>query len=355
MNSHLVAYVGSRTNAKRQASGQGIVVFDVPSDGLWREKQVIKMNDPSFLCLDRTRKFLFAVEGDGSTVSGFLRRGDGRLELVSTCDARGVNGVYLLPDPSNRFMIVVNHGAKDGKPGNIAVFPLAKDGSLGPATDVYVIEGEPGPNRVEQMSSKPHHAQFSPDGAFLAVTDKGLDVVMVLRLSEAGRLEPVEGGRVRLRWGCAPRHLRFNPRSPALYVLNELDSTITTLRFEPGTGKVEPIQVLMSQSDDYYPVHRASDVVVSACGRFVYAANRGENSIGVFAADETRSGRLHPVHFEPCGGAVPRYLCMFEDETLFVANEFSHNIASFDVGEDGRLTPTGDVAKTGSPTCVLLA
>lgn len=354
MTATTLAYIGSRTNSQRGGRGRGIVVYDVPPQGGWVEKQVVDGIDPSFLTLDRTGRYLYAVQGDGETVSVFGRDQDGRLELLQTCDARGVNGVYATTDPSNRFLLVVNHAEKDGLPGNIAVFPIQADGRLDEATDVHVFDGEPGPHRTEQTGPKPHQVQFSPDGAFLAVPDKGADEVVVLRLDPAGRLLPVEGGRVRLRWGCAPRHLRFNPRLPALHVLNELDSTITTLGFEPATGRIAPIQVVQSQSDDYHPVHRTSEIATSADGRFVYAANRGENSIGVFSVDG-ETARLRPIQFAPSGGVAPRHFCLSGDGRIYVANEFTHNISALQIEDDGRLTSLPDVAQTPSPTCVVLA
>jgi 6-phosphogluconolactonase (cycloisomerase 2 family) len=185
------------------------------------------------------------------------------------------------------------------------------------------------------------------------MADKGLDEVRVFRLDALGKLHGLPDATVRLRWGCGPRHLRFHPTLPYLYILNELDSTIVSAKFDARTGGIEPFQVLPSQSDVYTQIHRASEIDVSPDGRFVYASNRGQNTIGVFAV--AADGRLSPVQFADAGGKVPRHFAIAGDgRHLYVANEFSDSIVQFAIAEDGSLRQMRAVANTGTPTCIVL-
>lgn len=355
------AYVGSRTNATRKARGVGIGVYAVEArtgdaGEPWRAVQTLDVPDPSFLAFDSGRRRLYAAQGDGSEVAAFARDADsGRLTPLNRRPAEGLNGVHVAVDPTDRFLVLTNHLTEDGFTSNLAVFPIGEDGSLGAPTDVHRIDGEPGPNRDQQPYAKPHHVQFSPDGRFLAMADKGLDEVRIYSLDAGGVLAEVEAARTRYRWGAGPRHVTFHPRGAHLYVLNELDSTITANAFDAATGAVKPFQVVPSQSDAYSRFHRASEIEITRDGRFLYAANRGQNSLGVFAVDP-QSGRLTALQFVGAGGKIPRHFAFSPDERrLFVANEFSDTVVAFDRSEDGILTPAGVVAETGTPTCIVFA
>ncbi|MGA0599269.1 lactonase family protein [Caulobacter sp. KR2-114] len=349
------AYVGSRTNAMRKARGVGIGVYAV-EPGSWRPLQTLAEPDPSFLTFDSHRRWLYAAQGDGSEVAAFAR--DPASGLLTPLDRRpseGLNGVHVAVDPTDRFLVLTNHLTEDGFVSNLTVFPIGEDGSLGAPTDIRRIEGEPGPNRDQQPYAKPHHVQFSPDGRFLAMADKGLDELRLYRLGDDGVLSEIEASRTRYRWGAGPRHVTFHPAGAFLYVLNELDSTITANAFDPASGAVKPFQVVPSQSDAYSRFHRASEIEITRDGRFLYAANRGQNSLGVFAVD-AESGRLTALQFVGAGGKIPRHFAFSPDERqVFVANEFSDGVVAFDRGEDGRLTRLGVVAETGTPTCILVA
>jgi 6-phosphogluconolactonase (cycloisomerase 2 family) len=349
------AYVGSRTNEARKARGAGITVWAVEAKS-WRLLQTVDLGDPSFLTFDRTGTRLYAAQGDGDQVFALGRDAEtGLLSVIGQRPSHGVNGVHVLVDPSNRFVVVTNHLSDGGYSSNLAVFPIRPDGGLDEPTDVRPVTGEPGPNRKEQPYAKPHSAEFSPDGKFLAMADKGLDEVHVFRLDERGVLQPVEARPTRFRWHAGPRKLAFHPDGDTLYVLGELDSTVTVCGFDRETGAISPLQVVSSQSDAWSRIHRASEIAISPDGRTLYTANRGQDTIGVFAV-ASDSKRLTPTQFAPSGGKVPRHFVLdATGRSLFVANEFSDSITAFSVGDEGKLAPRGVVAETGTPTCILLA
>lgn len=347
------AYVGSRTTRERNARGEGLSVYRVdPKAAAWTPVQVLDdLVNPSFLSFDRQRRFLYAVHGDGSEISAFrIDPKSGELTILNRESTGGKNPVHLCVDPTNRFAVVVNHVTS-----SLAVLPIKENGALGRMSDLVTLTGKIGPHRVEQPFSKPHQAQYDPTDRFIAVPDKGLDRTFIFRLdAESGKLSAVEGAVAEAREGAGPRHIAFHPSNRFAYVINELDSTVMACRFDAGTGGLAPFQVLTALPDSFVGNSRAAEIAVSATGRFVYASNRGYDSIAVFAVDGL-TGRLAATGWHLTGGRTPRFFAPSPvEDLLFVANEDSDDIVGFGVDpHTGSLASVGTVARTGSPVCIL--
>ena len=244
----MYAYVGSRSTRERNARGEGVSVFALdPSSGALELVQLVKgLVNPSYLALSRDGQFLYTVHGDESEVSAFeVDRESGRLRFLNRESTHGKNPVHLALDPTGRFLIVTNHlGA------SLAVLPLAADGALGAMSQLVPVSGPIGPHRIEQKQAKPHFNPFDPSGRFVAVPDKGLDRIFSFRF-ESGKLIPASSPFVVAREGAGPRNLAFHPSKPFAYVVNELDSTVTTYRFMADTGSLEPLQILSSLPSNF--------------------------------------------------------------------------------------------------------
>jgi 6-phosphogluconolactonase (cycloisomerase 2 family) len=221
--------------------------------------------------------------------------------------------------------------------------------------DLVTLTGKIGPHRVEQPFPKPHQAQFDQTERFIAVPDKGLDRTFVFRLDAAtGKLSAVVGAVAEAREGAGPRHIAFHPSNRFAYIINELDSTVTACRFDAGSGSLTPFQVLTALPDSFVGNSRGAAIAVSATGRFVYASNRGHESVAIFVVDEA-TGRLTATGWQSTGGRTPRFFTFSPaEDVLFVANEDSDEITGFRVdGRTGALASMGTVARTGSPVCIL--
>lgn len=351
------AYVGCRTTRERQARGDGIVVYAVDgTSGTWRQVQLVeKLLNPSFLAFDRTGRTLYTVHGDASEISSFrVDPTSGTLSPLNRVSTKGKNPVHLAVDPANRFVVVVNHVTAGEHVSNLAVIALEQDGSLGRMTDHVPITGKIGPHRAEQPFPKPHQCLFDPSGRFIAVPDKGLDLVLTFRLGETGKLHRV--GEAPSREGEGPRHLVFHPTRPYCFVLNELSSTVMSCRFDPASGTLTPIQEISALPDTFIGFSRASEIDISPDGRFVYASNRGDDSIAAFAVDQG-TGRLTAAAWTPSAGKTPRFFALDPaGRHLFVANEDSDTIVRFARDEaSGAIADAMTVARTGSPTCIVFA
>jgi 6-phosphogluconolactonase (cycloisomerase 2 family) len=158
------------------------------------------------------------------------------------------------------------------------------------------------------------------------------------------------------REGAGPRHVVFHPNEDVAYVVNELDSTITAYRFDPERGNLTPLQVLSSLPDTFVGYSRAAEIAVSKDGRFLYASNRGHDSIAIFSVDQ-RSGRLTNIGWEKSHGRTPRFFTFDPSGgRMFIANEDSDNIVSFKVDQQtGMLSHEGPSVRTGSPVCIVFA
>ncbi|QFZ84741.1 beta-propeller fold lactonase family protein [Variovorax paradoxus] len=349
----MYAYVGSRTTRERNARGDGISIFKVDAAHGTLELVDIAgdLVNPSFLALNATGEFLYTVHGDESEVSAFrVDRSTGLLSFINRQSTQGKNPVHLALDPTGRFMLVSNHiGA------SLAVLPVNADGALGELTQLLTLEGPVGPHRVEQKQAKPHFNPFDPTGRFVFVPDKGLDRVFSFRFEE-GRLTPALVPFAATRETAGPRHLSFHPDAPFTYVVNELDSTVTAYHVAPETGALTPFQIVSALPQSFTGNSRASELQIDAQGRFLYASNRGCDSIAVFRIDAA-TGALTFIEAAPTQGRTPRFFTLTPDgRFMFALNEDSDSIVTLAVDPvAGTLAPTGASARSGSPVCMVFS
>lgn len=348
------AYVGSRTTKERNARGEGINVYRVDAaTGSWTHVQLVTgLANPSYLAFDRTRRFLYCVHGDLSDASAFrIDAATGRLTFINHADTAGKNPVHLVVDPTNRFVIVANHITS-----TLVVLERNEDGSLGKLTDSVALTGKIGPHRVEQPFAKPHQVEFDRTERFLVVPDKGLDRVCVFALDpRTGKLTQTAGS-VAAREGAGPRHVAFHPTNAFAYVVNELDSTVTAYRFDSAAGALAAFQVVTTLPDTFVGNSRAAEIAVAPAGNFLYASNRGHDSIATFGI-EAGTGRLTQQGWTDARGKTPRFFALdAPGRLLFVANEDSDRIVAFRTDPTtGKLSATGAAVATGSPVCIVFA
>jgi 6-phosphogluconolactonase (cycloisomerase 2 family) len=347
----LFAYVGCYTTPERHGAGKGINVYKVDRrSGAFRHVQLLDgLENPSFLAVDAAGRFLYSVHGDRSEVTAYATARDGHLTVIGRQSTGGYNPIHLAFDATGRFLFVTNYGTD-----SIAVFAVKADGTLGPYPTLTTIKGTLGPHRTEQKNVRPHHNPLDRQGRFFYVPTKGADSVITYRL-EPRRGVAVAVNEVAARPGAAPRHIDFHPRKPFAYVINELDSTVTTYRQDRTSGRLTPLQVLRSTPPEFTGYSTGAEIWVDRGGRNVYLSNRGHDSIGVFGIDPAK-GTLAPRQWVPTRGSVPRFFCFDPDQRfLYVANQGGHTIVGYKVERDGRLSATPIRVKVGSPACIVFS
>jgi 6-phosphogluconolactonase (cycloisomerase 2 family) len=354
-SSSMFAYVGCYTTEKRHGHGKGINVYRMdPASGEWSHVHTVEdLVNPSFLALDRRKRFLYSVHGDMTYATAFaIDASSGHLTRLNQQDTGGTNPAHLAVDPSNRFLVVSNYSS-----GSVAVLPINADGSLAPRSDVVELQGKPGPHPTQQTSSHPHHNPFDPSGRFLLVPDKGLDKIFVFQLDTAkGKLLPADVPDVATKAGAGPRHVDFHPSLPYVYAINELDSTVVTYHYDTAQGELKPLQALSTLPSDFTENNTTAEIAVDPSGKFVYGSNRGHNSIVIYAIDPS-SGLLTQVGWKPTEGKTPRYFGLDPSGTLLYAgNQDSDTIVTFRIDPTtGKLTPTGQTVQTGSPVTIVFS
>ena len=346
----MFAYVGGYTTPDRDGRGNGINVYRVDAaHGRWDHIQHVGgLENPSLFTIGRQGTRLYSVHGGRDLISAFeINRATGRLTLINQQDCLGNNPVDSALDPGERHLVIGNYGT-----GSVAVMPLDGDGRLLPVSQVFVLEGTPGPDPHHQASSHPHAVIFDPTGRFVVVPDKGFDRTFFFRF-EHGGIVPTDQGSIASAAGAAPRHTTFHPTLPILYVNNELDSTVTVFRWDGTNGHVTESQVVTTIPGGHAGRNTTAEIAASADGRFLYVSNRGQDSVVRYAIDPV-TGHLTYADHTPTGGKRPRFFTL--DPTgdhLYVANQDSDDITTFHVDRGtGMLTSTGLVIRVGSPSAI---
>ncbi len=350
MNAPCFAYVGSYTSPERNGRGNGINVYRVDArNGALRQIQHVGgLENPSFLALNKAGTHLYSVHGDRSEATSFtIDPQSGKLALLNRQSTGGYNPIHLAFDAGERFLVVSNYGSD-----SIAALPVQRDGSLGAYSTLTAVSAPLGPHRFEQKNVRPHHNPLDPQGRYFYLPCKGADCVIAYRLDRR-RSVLVEACRIASRPGSGPRHIDFHPDRPLAYVVNELDSTVTSYRQDRATGMLTPLQTVPSTPPDFTGYSTGAEIWVGRNGRNVYVSNRGHDSIGVFRIDP-RNGTLSPRQWVPTQGGVPRYFGFGPSgRFLYVANQGTDTIVGYRVGTDGRLNRTGLRTKVGSPACIV--
>ena len=342
-------YVGTYT--QRDSEGIYFYRFDTESGALRREAVYPALANPSFLALHPGGQTLYAVNEDqeaGQVSSFAIDSSSGGLTFLNRQPTHGSAPCHLAVEPEGNTLVVANYYS-----GNVAVYPLNADGSIGRPVQDIQHHGS-GPNRERQEAAHAHSATVSPDGGRVCVADLGIDKVMIYCIVN-GRLEANAPDHLPLHAGAGPRHFDFHPNGRFGYVINELDLTVTACAYDGGSGALTPFQTLSTLPEDVEDRSGFScaDIHVSPDGRFVYGSNRGHDTIAVFAVDDV-SGQLTPAGHASTRGRTPRNFTL--DPTgawLLAANQDSDDIGVFRRDTDsGQLTPHGEMVWAPMPVCL---
>ncbi len=298
---------------------------------------------------------LYAVnELENGAVSAFaVERATGGLTRLNEQPSDGGAPCFVSVDRSGRVALVANYTG-----GSVALLPIQGNGALAPATSVVQHAGT-GPNAERQEAPHAHCILPDPSNRFALAADLGADRVFVYRLDLDGKaLRRVEGGDAVMRPGAGPRHIAFHPTVPLVFVANELDSTVATLRFDAERGTLAPLDTRSTVPAGWTGTNYPADTHIAANGRTLYVSNRGHNSIAVFSvAESSGEGALALEQVVSTEGDWPRNFSLDRAERwLLVANQRSDSVVVFGRDPDtGRLTPSRQRIALPSPVCLRFA
>jgi 6-phosphogluconolactonase len=347
-------FVGTYT--EKESKGIYAYRFDAASSELTPLGVAAETTNPSFLAIDPTRRFLYAVNevpkykgGNSGAVSAFaIDRQTGKLSLLDEVASRGADPCYIAFDKTGKHALVANYTG-----GSVAVFPVRADGHLGESS-AFVQHAGSSVNHERQEGPHAHWIETTPDNRFAIAVDLGLDKLLVYRFdAKTGSLTANNPPNAKLDPGAGPRHLAFHPNGKFAYVVNELHSTITAFSYDSSRGMLHALKTVSTLPKGFSGSNDTAEIRVHPSGKFLFASNRGHDSIAVFSIDST-TGALTLVDHFPTQGKTPRN---FEiDPTgklLLVANQDANNIVVFRIDPNsGRLTPTGQTLHVPSPVCL---
>ena len=370
-----------------EAERQGLYVYRMdPISHRMEQIQRFDIASPAYLAFSPDKTRLYAASrhntrhgADHDLLAAFsIDRETGLLDLLNTVKAP-VEPSYISVDGTGRFAAfacaftgtagvagIAPDGSFDGRVHSVLHEGVSVMGQGRPANWWKGVAWPPG-------TPFPHSARFSPDNRFVLVPDIGLNRVMIYRLdAERARIEPndppwVEGAPLtdpRLppgtsHWetpsGAGPRHMEFHPNGRWLYVVNEVGSTVSVFDWAAGRGVATMIQDITTLPDDYRDFNMTADIHVHPNGRFVYATNRGQDSLVTYAVDPER-GTLTAIAYTSSEGDFPRTFTMNAEGTLLVVgNMLSNSAAVFNLDpQTGALSFTGASNEAPSASCLLV-
>jgi 6-phosphogluconolactonase len=360
----VVGSLNRETPYFRGAHGPGLSVyaFDETTGTTTLLQETRGVDNPTFLSVTPDGRHIYAnsevfgwAEG---LVSAFrMTPSPPRLRPINAQPAMGSITAHNSFDATGRFLLVANYAmgvAEDEGPGQaVVVFPLRPDGGLAPAVSSAPHTGR-GPNAVRQERAHAHCVRVSPDNRFAIVADLGLDALFAYPF-DAGTGRLGQPRRTDVTPGSGPRHFLFHPNGALALIVGELDSTVTSLRYDAASGgfaTLDRVSVIPVGATG----NHCADIQLHANSRVCYVSNRGHDSVAQVGVDP-ESGRLTMLGTTPCGGPCPRNLALDPSgRILAVANQNGDNIAFFAVdGETGALRQARDPLAIGTPMCIKFA
>lgn len=289
--------------------------------------------NPSYLTLSNDGKYLYAVNEHSESVSSnngpsgqilaFSLNSNNELTFLNRQPSQGTFPCYIRVDKSDKYVFTANYGS-----GSVSMYSRLNDGSLSSNVSDVKYGSQRGSNVVEarQASAHYHCTIESPNNRFVYALDLGSDKVIKYKVDFENDLL-VEAGFFASAPGSGPRALVFHPTSNFAYIVNELANSITVVSWDSESGDLTHIQTIRMLPEDFVGESLAGDIQVCESGRFLYASNRGHDSIAIFEID-TGSGSLRLNEFVATEGGFPRSFLIYRD-LLLVANQNSDSIVSF--------------------------
>ncbi|HEV7609069.1 MAG TPA: lactonase family protein [Steroidobacteraceae bacterium] len=320
--------------------------FDSTTGALSEPRMIIETRDPAHFTLSADGKHLYMCNsGTPGGVSAFAveNKKTGALRLLNYKESKGRGPSYVSVDRSGRYVLAANYGG-----GFVEVYSLTKDGALDQQTAfVQHIGSSVHPQR--QTKPYAHWVRTDPTNKFGLVADLGMDEVVVYKFdARTGKLSPNDPPFTKVAGGMGPRHLVFHPNGKWVYGIAEIANEVMAFNWDSANGVLTQFQSVNTLADGFKDPSTAAEIAVHTNGKFLYASNRGEDSIVVYAVDQ-KTGELTFKQRVSSGGKVPRYFTFDPtNKWLIVSNQDSANLSVFSV--DAK---TGELAAQGKPVTLV--
>ncbi len=322
--------------------------FDPEKGTLTEPSVAIEFKQPGFLALHPEKPILYSI-GGGNQVAGFTIGEDNSLSLLGQASCGGNGPCHLAVDASGRTLSVANYGG-----GSVSTIRLDADGKPGEPVTQMKVEGS-GPNERRQKEPHTHGVYFDNANRFLFAPDLGADKTMIYKFDPAtSEITPNEPAYLKAPPGSGPRHMAFSPDEKHAYIINELTGTVTSAEFNKDSGALTDIQTIATLPADFKENNTTAEIEVHPTGDYVYASNRGHDSIVVYKRDK-ETGKLTFIQHAPCGGKAPRHFKIDPSgKWLLCGHQDSNTISVLPLDPaTGKLGDPQSTVKAPAPICIL--
>lgn len=341
-------YFGSHGKGKN--IGFSLARFDTNTGKLTTPVFLQEAIAPAYFLISPDKKHLYTCNSapDSSVSAYAIDPVTAKLTFLNQKPSYGGDPSYVSLDATTHFMMVANY---DGS--SFAIYALLSDGSIGERT-AFVQHAGSSINTVRQTKARPHSICVDPTNKFVLVPDLGVDKLFVYHFdSKTGTVQPNDPAFATVVPGSGPRHIIFHPNRHIAYLINEMGSTIICYRWDAKGGVLTQAETISTLPADFKGISTCAEILVHPSGKFIYATNRGHNSVAVFSI-QSKTGRLKLVQHISTQGKTPRN-CEFDPtgNWLLVTNQDSSNTVVFRINrKTGWLTQVGDPIAVPAPFCV---
>lgn len=342
----LVGYIGTYT----KEGSKGIYKFslDLEAGKISPVELAATLDNPTYVTISEDNQYLYSVvkEGDSGGAAVYsINQETHSLEFINNQLSEGASPCHISVKSDKSQVVTANYHK-----GTIELYLRDENGGLKPASSIAEHQGT-GPNPERQEKPHAHYAGFTPDEKYIVAIDLGIDQLVTYAVNE-GKLTKVHA--LSVKPGSGPRHLAFHPNGKYAYIMTELSSEVIALKFNAEDGSFTELQYISTIPADFTENNQGSAIHLSSDGRFVYAANRGHNSIAIYSVDQD-SGELTFVERTHTEGNWPRDFRIDPTGKFLVAsNEETGNLVLFERNQDtGTLKLLQSDVRVAKPVCVV--
>lgn len=345
-------YIGTYTKTEGHVDGKADGIYlmhqNAETGDLSEPVCVAEVINPSFVKSSPDGKNLYAVSelgpGDGESgyIYSFRRNEDNYLEELGKISTESFAPCHIEMDQSGKYVFVSNYVG-----GVVMLYERDQEGKLQKKQKIELENPE---------ASHPHSVSISKDNEFAYINDLGNNKVWIYNFDvEAGKLTLNDKAYVELEEGAGPRHFSFSKDEEFAYTINELNSTLSVFK-KDSSGGLSLIESYSSLPENFDEKNSTADIHLHPSGNFIYASNRGHNSIVAFRVNK-ESGKLKLIDHYATQGEFPRNFAISPDGSfLYAANQNSNNISIFRINKmDGKLIPHLEPAEVKTPVCIEFA
>jgi 6-phosphogluconolactonase len=341
-------YLGTYTDG----GSEGIYKYLLSPDGSLQALGLMaRAENPSFLAFSTDGRYLLAVnEVSNENKEGYVSSFEIGTDTLMRLDQKSSGGAHPchVVTRQDGYVVVANYTG-----GNMGLLKIEEDGGLSELLDVQQHLGSGSHERQEGPHA--HSGWFMPDGSVISV-DLGTNQFWFSEIiPDSSKFQPLDPQTLTLEAGAGPRHLSMHPRNPWIYVVNELSSSVSLIKRDGENASLRVVQTLTTLPGDFTGENTCADIHVSPDGKYLYASNRGHNSLAIFSIDPD-SGRLTVAGHEATRGETPRNFSLSPDgQFLLVANQNTNNIVSFRRDEANGSLSYVEQIEAPTPVCILFA